>query len=139
MTTMSSEEEREEQEELTNQEGPLFRAMGRRAQEIDKAETTAERRWAWARFLPSVAVAFLEDAVRRWLAIGALLLSVVVVLAGLTADESGWAVAGVIAGVLGAVAVLAALIFWSFGRQLVVYAAVIALHAALLFAYGQAT
>ena len=125
-------------DELTNQDGPAVRGAYRRAGQIDEAQTVNERRRAWARLIPSALAALAEDALRRWVILAALLLSVVVALAGATSGELGLAVFGVGIALAGAIVVLVAMARLSYGKQWAVFLGVIGVQALLMVAISQA-
>lgn len=125
--------------EPTAEDGPLFREAQRRAEAVDRAEMPAERRRAWARFLPSAVVALAEGFVRDSLVTGTVLFSVIVLIMGLTSGELTWALGGVAAGVGGAVLVLTAVArHWSFGRQWAAILGVLVLQCVLMVAFWTA-
>lgn len=122
--------------EPTDEDGPLFRAVYRRADAVDRAQGPAERRKAWAGFLPSALAALTEGFLRESLIIGAVLFSVIVLVIGITSDDPAWAVACVVAGVVGTVLVLFAVArHWAFGRQWAVIFSVMLLQCLLMVAF----
>ena len=123
--------------EPTDEDGPLFRAAYRRADDVDKATTPAERRGAWARLIPSALVAFGEGFLRDAMIKGAVLFSVIVVIMGASSGQLGWVIGGVTAGVIGTVLVFVAIARWSFGRQWAVLLGVVLLQIVLMTAYWQ--
>ena len=122
--------------EPTAEDGPLFREAERRAEIVDRAEAPAERRRAWARFLPSAVVALAEGFLRDSLVTGSVLFSIVVLVMGVTSGELAWAIGGVIAGVGGTVLVLRAVArHWAFGRQWAAILGVLVLQCVLMVAF----
>lgn len=125
--------------EPTAEDGPLFRDAQRRAEAVDRAEVPAERRRAWARFLPSAVVALAEGFLRDSLVTGTVLLSIIVLIMGLTSGDVAWAIGGVAAGVGGSVLVLRAVArHWSFGRQWAAIVGVLVLQCVLMVAFWTA-
>lgn len=125
--------------EPTAEDGPLFRDAQRRAEAVDRAEVPAERRRAWARFLPSAVVALAEGFLRDSLVTGTVLLSIIVLIMGLTSGDVAWAIGGVAAGVGGSVLVLWAVArHWSFGRQWAAIVGVLVLQCVLMVAFWTA-
>ena len=123
--------------EPTDQDGPLFRAAYRRADDVDTA-ADGKRAGAWARFLPSALVALVEGFVRQSMVSGAVLFSLIVAVMGATSGEVGWILGGLVAGVGGAILVFVAVARWSFGRQWAVLVGVVVLQCLLMTAYWQA-
>lgn len=128
-----------ESPEPTAEDGPLFREAQRRAEDVDRAEVPAERRRAWARFLPSAVVALAEGFLRDSLVTGTVLFSIVVLVMGVTSGEVVWAIGGVVAGVGGAFLVLRAVArHWPFGRQWAAILGVLVLQCVLMVAFWTA-
>jgi hypothetical protein len=122
--------------EPTDEDGPLFRAAYRRADAVDRAQAPAERRKAWAGFLPSALVALAEGFLRESLIIGAVLFSVIVLVIGVTSGDPVWALACIAAGVVGTVLVLFAVArHWAFGRQWAVILGVLLLQCVLMVVF----
>ncbi|MGQ0773512.1 MAG: hypothetical protein ACT4NY_03690 [Pseudonocardiales bacterium] len=126
------------QSEPTDEDGPLFRAAYRRADAVDRAEAPAERRKAWAGFLPSALVALAEGFLRETLIIGAVLFSIIALVIGATSGDPVWAVACIAAGVFGTVLVLVAVArHWAFGKQWAAILGVLLLQCVLMIAFWQ--
>jgi hypothetical protein len=122
--------------EPTDEDGPLFRAAYRRADAVDRAQEPAQRRKAWAGFLPSALVALAEGFLRESLIIGAVLFSVIVLVIGVTSGDLVWALVCLAAGVGGAVLMLFAVArHWAFGRQWAVILGVLLLQCVLMVAF----
>lgn len=84
----------------------IERLAADRAGAVDDAATPAERRRAWARFVPvalAALAALAEGIVRDAFVVGAVLFSLVVTVMGATSGQPGWIVAGVVVGVIGTV------------------------------------
>lgn len=81
----------------------IERLAADRAGAVDDAATPAERRRAWARFVPVALAALAEGIVRDAFVVGAVLFSLVVTVMGATSGQPGWIVAGVVVGVIGTV------------------------------------
>lgn len=124
------------QSEPTDEDGPLFRAAYRRADAVDRAEAPAERRKAWAGFLPSALAALAEGFLRETLIIGSVLSSVIALVIGATSGDPVWAIACIAAGVFGTVLVLFAVArHWAFSRQWAAILGVLLLQCVLMFAF----
>ncbi len=122
--------------EPTDEDGPLFGAAYRRADAVDRAEAPAERRKAWAGFLPSALAALAEGFLREALITGAVLFSVITFVIGATSGDPVWAVACIAAGIFGTVLVLLAVArHWAFGRQWAAILGVLLLQCVLMFAF----
>ncbi|MGH3928933.1 MAG: hypothetical protein ACRDTF_03035 [Pseudonocardiaceae bacterium] len=126
------------QSEPTDEDGPLFRAAYRRADAVDRAEAPAERRKAWAGFLPSALAALAEGFLREALIVGAVLFSVITLVIGATSGDPVWAVACIASGIFGTVLVLFAVArHWAFGRQWAAILGVLLLQSVLMVAFWQ--
>ena len=124
------------QSEPTNEDGPLFREAYRRADAVDRAEAPAERRKAWAGFLPSALAALAEGFLREELIMGTVLFSVIVLVIGATSGDPVWAVVCIAAGIFGIVLVLFAVArHWAFSRQWVAILGVFLLQCVLMTAF----
>lgn len=126
----------EQPSEPSDADGPLFREAYRRADDIDRADQPAQRRKAWARFIPSALAAFGEGFMRDELMVGAVLFSVIVAVIGATSGDPPWAVGLVASGVAGTVLVLVALWRrWPFGRQWAVILGIMVLQIAVMVVF----
>jgi hypothetical protein len=122
--------------EPTPEDGPFLHAAYRDADAVDRAEPGRERRAAWTRFVPSALVALAEGFLREAMITGTLLFCVIGAVMGATSGEVPWAVAGVGAGVAGAVLVLVAVArHWAFGRQWAVILGVLVIQCALMVTF----
>ena len=122
--------------EPTDEDGPLFRQAYRRADAVDRAQEPADRRRAWARFVPHALAALAEGFLRESLIIGAVLFSVIAGVIAATSGDPVWVVVGVTSGVAGTVLVFSAVArHWAFGRQWAVILGVIVLQCVLMVAF----
>lgn len=121
-----------------DQDGPLFREAHRRADDVDRADTPAARRKAWARFVPSALVAFAEGILRDWAMTGTAVFSVLLVVIGALSGDPVATVAFVVVGVLGAALIL--LVWrrrWSVGGQWLATLGVLAFNILAIILFGQ--
>ncbi|TDE02567.1 hypothetical protein [Jiangella asiatica] len=117
-------------------DGALFRAASRRADDVDDARSPAERGRAWARFVPTALSALAEGFLRDSMVIGTATFSLIIAVAGLLSGDTGKAVVGVVAGVGGAVLVVAAVARrWPTGRQWLTIAVVLVVEVGLIAAW----
>lgn len=135
VTTMTSREPVEQDDD-----SPLLRAAYQHADDLDRAETPAERKRAWWRLIPSFLAALAEDFLRESALFGALLSCVVAVVAGVDSGQPAW-MAGLIAAALAGsvLALVAALRRWPVGWQWTVFVSVIVVEVGLIILMEQAT
>lgn len=119
-----------------DEDSPVLRDAERWADRVDNAETSGERRRAWAGFLPRGLAVIAEGLLRDAFVYGAVVFSVIVAVLGATSGALAWAVAGIVSGVLGAgLALLSQFRRWSVGGQWAVLATVVVVQAAFMVTF----
>jgi hypothetical protein len=117
----------------SDEDGLIYRQALRRAEDVDRAQDPAQRRRAWARLMPVALLALAEGWARDSFRAAAVVCSVVVIVIGVASGALAATVGYIVAGVLGIMLVLTALIRrWSAGRQWAVIVAMLVLQCSLM-------
>jgi hypothetical protein len=116
----------------------LFQKAYQQADAVDKATEPGQRRKAWARLIPLALVAFFEDYLRQWVITGAVLLSVIFVFIGAFSTEIVWIAISVVAGIIGMLLPLLALIRrWAISKQWITSLTIIIVQCVLITVFAK--